>query len=1269
MGLVSRTSVAAFLLIAASAGGNDKEAFAWNFNASADAVSPTGVVRKAETERELRFADGVSGRALELAGNPSPFFDAKGLFESKGTLSFWYSAGFSGGAAQAVQHLFTLTRENGRQFPFAWFHRYEGLSFRIPTQTEEILLKTAVSSFEQIQKNDWVHIALSWGERNWATVYVNGVATNWKRFSGVDFSDIVKLTFGTPERSKNAFQGRIDEIKLFRHPLTEEEVFREYASHALADAWMDQSLFPANRKIRPEVLIAPLGTLRGNNPKAPWMGIPFRGSAELSLKDSAGKLLAERKWENLAVAKMETLRLPEQFLSPGRYLLELKMRSAGGAATRFFDICLDDMKLNNPEDEEIRLGPPVWSCGSADFSSTKPVRTGELDGIAFTEGGAGKGDRIFCELKIPKRYTSEQLLCLEIEWPDDKARAMGLYLYPPKGSLSQIRDRLGGGICTGGEYPVSGRMRKTSWLFYAGYTDWLFEIRTAIAGRPAAVAGVRILPVEGPLPRLKINLPEGLPGRRIGHLDEDQSFDYNLDWDNARRSADPWKIQSKTIRLLLNYYAYTGQNLFTLPLMRYSWTDYARIYSPCRSMGPLNKAGYWLDRLRENQIDFIAIVNLMNVPELQNLKRGREYRRKGMTSASVEGPLTGLNRNNPIHPENRKMLLAHLDEFMRREGRRPEISGIDFWCEWPIVSFQNLEHGYDDYTVAAFSRETGVNVPDFADDVYRRRWRFLTSAPVRAQWTRWRVSKTTEIFREIRRVIDNVSRGKPLYITVSLPRGKKDDESMDSLDMGKYLYEEKSIDLKALNALPDTTVVPMRHGLEQIWNLHWNGNITVSDEAQNNPLFTLPFRRPDRNYVNCYRTYFETFSQSAMPEKYPSVFQNIELKPVGRHFLKELSLALAFNDAQRIAVGAQPLVSMGREKEMREFVKAYRALPDLPFRDVPGAFDPVTVRWRETKNGVYLYAVNMIRSELSVGLKVSGALSMKDLSSSGLIPLSGDGEVSVSLKPFELRSFLLEGNPVPELQGVRIPEAFEKSCAEELRSLSDIRKQFSASGAGNPAVAERLRKCAAALADRRYAEFDRLLNSKLLRMLVRNRKNLVSGVIQDAQKQLARHSFRINCGSSEYLRASSGVFMPDRKWSESAPYGYLGDGANAIERPDNLPPGNPLRRLFLTELYAVTGYRFRVPESGTYTLRLYQRVGYEAGRKKGNFVVDISVNGKMLRRNYDIFANESENTGMALLTLSGIVPVNGMVTLEMKPSGGRDKTVVLLNGIELEKEK
>lgn len=1260
---------AALLLVVTTAGAGEAGTFTWSFDSSADAVSAAGAVRKAEVKRTPRFVTGVTGRALDLSSNPSLIFDAKELFASEGTLSFWYSAGFSGRADQPVQHLFTLTRANGKQVPFAWFHVYEGLSFRMPTRQEEIFLKTAVSSFEQIQKNDWVHVALTWGERKWTTVYVNGIATNWKRFSGVDFSDMLKLTIGSPEHSKTAFQGRIDEVKLFRRPLSEKEVFREYASHALADAWMEQSLFPANRRIRPEVRIAPLGTLRGDNPKAPWMGIPFCGSVHLSLKDSTGKLLEEQKWEKLSVAKMKSLRLPETLLPAGRYSLELNMVSDRGATTRFFDICMDEMNLNNPEDGEIRLGPPIWSCSAADFSSTKPVSKGELDGIAFVEGGDSKDDRIFCELKIPKCYTSEQLLCLEIEWPDNKARAMGLYLYPPKGSQSQIRDRLGGGIYTGGEFPVSGKMRKTSWLFYAGYTDWLFEIRNSISGKPAAVAGVRILPVEGPLPRLKINLPDGLPGRRIGHLDEDQSFDYNLDWDNARGSGDPWKLQSKTIRLLLNYYAYTGQNLFTLPLMRYYWTDYARIYSPCKSMGPLNKAGYWLDRLRENQIDFIAIVNLMNVPELQNLKRGREYRRKGMTSASVEGPLTGAtNRNNPIHPENRKMLLAHLEEFMCRVGSRPEIAGIDFWCTWPIVSFQDLEHGYDDYTVMAFSRETGVSVPDFADDIYRRRWRFLTSAPVREKWIQWRVNKTTEIFREIRRVIDHASPGKALFITVSLPQGKKDDESIDALDIEKYLHEEKSMDIKALNAMPATMVVPMRHSLEQIWNQHWSGNITVSDEAQNNRLFTLPFRRTDRNYVNCYRTYFETFSQSAMQEKYPSVFQNIELKPVGRYFLKELSLALAFNDAQRIAIGAQPLASLGREKEMREFVKAYRALPDLPFLDVPGAFDPVTVRWRRTKNGIYLYAVNMIRSELSAELKLDGALSVKDLSSGKCIALA-DNAVLVDLKPFELRSFLIAGETVPELKAVRIPEAFEKSCVEKLRSLNDIQKKFAASGADNSAVTERLRKCAAALAEKHYAEFDRLLYSKLLQMLVRDQGNLASGVISDAQKQLASHDFRINCGSADYLRAGSGVFLPDRKWSESAQYGYLGNGAMTTERSDNLPSGNPLRRLFQTELYSVTGYRFRVPQTGKYTLRLYQRVGYEPARKKGNFVVDISVNGKTLRRNYDIFANESEKTGMAVLTLSGITPVNGMVTLEMKPSGERDKTVVILNGIELEREK
>ena len=44
---------------------------------------------------------------------------------------------------------------------------------------------------------------------------------------------------------------------------------------------------------------------------------------------------------------------------------------------------------------------------------------------------------------------------LEIEWPDDKPRSMGLYLYV-KSDEAMHRDRLEGGIQAGDEYPNSG---------------------------------------------------------------------------------------------------------------------------------------------------------------------------------------------------------------------------------------------------------------------------------------------------------------------------------------------------------------------------------------------------------------------------------------------------------------------------------------------------------------------------------------------------------------------------------------------------------------------------------------------------------------------------------------------------------------------------------------------------------------------------------------------------------------------------------------------
>lgn len=178
----------------------------------------------------------------------------------------------------------------------------------------------------------------------------------------------------------------------------------------------------------------------------------------------------------------------------------------------------------------------------------------------------------------PSRSTSTKAastgrpVLLEIVWPDDKPRMMGLYMYPET-KQSQHRDRLQGGIQSGNEYPLSGKMQSVRYLFYPGVKRYHFEARTLANGMPAAVAAVRLLPIEGELPKLKINYPENLPHRQFGNMDEDQTFETNLNYDDAAEKSSPFRTQRLTDRLL-GYLDYTGQEAWNYPVLRYHYSYY-----------------------------------------------------------------------------------------------------------------------------------------------------------------------------------------------------------------------------------------------------------------------------------------------------------------------------------------------------------------------------------------------------------------------------------------------------------------------------------------------------------------------------------------------------------------------------------------------------------------------------------------------------------------------------------------------------------------------
>ena len=177
--------------------------------------------------------------------------------------------------------------------------------------------------------------------------------------------------------------------------------------------------------------------------------------------------------------------------------------------------------------------------------------------------------------------------------------------------------------------------------------------------------------------------------------------------------------------------------------------------------------------------------------------------------------------------------------------------------------------------------------------------------------------------------------------------------------MSRQLYEENGLDLSALAALDRVALAPIRQNTQYRWNFHWGKPETALDEGLYDPAVMRPFTVPGAAAMTVsYPAYFETWEKPLDPD-FAGYFQNADVKPHGRFFLKELAFNLAAADSQRMVIGAQPLGTLGREAETREFVRAYSALPKLPFRSVPGADDPVTLRYLPTDNGTYFYLVSM----------------------------------------------------------------------------------------------------------------------------------------------------------------------------------------------------------------------------------------------------------------------------------------------------------------------
>ena len=868
---------------------------------------------------------------------------------------------------------------------------------------------------------DTIHVAFSWYRNGTARLFVNGIPYAPDMRAGENSralmlgNEMAKVVRAVPCGEGPNTQAPED-FHTFNRSLTNREVYETYRQRMPVDVRFMKDPPIAGPKTVLTLTVVPGGTYL--KPK-PFEDMELsKAIVDVAVKtDRIVKTGTKREfvpvpgacraWKAVAVDGPVDLRTEPTPMEKGRHRVVV---TVNGRFTRslFVDVA-DEIVLPSaqPSDDEWKLGRTVYEKAFAQPSDVEfhqgatVART--LDGIPYLEAGANgslNSDRFgtvvpFAEADLGKPHL------ITFTWPDDKMRAIGLVMHPQAFKAKHEtyhRDRLQGGLLAGDAYRTTGKMQTSSFLFYPAKTNYLFECRTQIDGRPGAVARMTIREIVGEWPVLKVYRPKGLPSRRFGYNDEDQTFVHNL---NSDQRGDYAEIASETLR----YFAYTGQNLFLYGSARY-WT----------SLGPIehsNGQGLWpfrtdyetktIKAFARAGVDWVGFTYMARTPE-EELAERLDVRREDCFTCDREGNTRTGNRRVTASLASRRMNELFLDNFMdnlgilRGAGLAGVYAGFGSDAFGGYGTWRGLNWGYDDVTVGRFARETGTELPsacrnDAGGKRFHARYDFLTASNSlqRAKWIRWRADRVTDYVKLYRERLDAVDAQTPLY----LPLGMKDE------------YEEKGVDVEALARVKGVRLVVSRSPTGVLFPLY-RRRVKPEEfggDGMNYDLRNLVYARiraasgGSVDFVTEHNVYWETFRNSLCPERFNTYFQSLDLKPWGRNFLRTFAYDVAMFDAKAITIGDQPIGTLGNERESREFAKAFRALPALPFTDV-FEHDGVVCRRLDTENGIYFYLVNTTADERPETCPVKGRVT--DLSTNAVL-----AEDEITLLPYQLRSFIV----------------------------------------------------------------------------------------------------------------------------------------------------------------------------------------------------------------------------------------------------------------------
>ncbi len=651
------------------------------------------------------------------------------------------------------------------------------------------------------------------------------------------------------------------------------------------------------------------------------------------------------------------------------------------------------------------------------------IRT-TADGTSYLELGREEFHRMAVGFELA---AGEPLYVFEIDYPDDAKRTMDMIVqdaFSPSYEAVRMQDyEMQVGVFTGGDLPLSGKIRTHRCVYWASSTNVVFEAMTARKGEPAAVSAIRLYRLKNrALPAAKVSSPKpaGGWGRMIGWYYEDPSIDREFAVADNAHSPEQWMELVDKIAATMKY---QGLNLFAYPGAWYGGMM-DDLYNPHGHAPDFLRAFY--ERFDREGIGVVPLIN----QETHPVPSG-SLTYDMIVSGDIHGTMYNVTATgrpqcgvtyvpslfNICHPDTQRYLEGMIDRFVADGVKHPSFKGVGLHVKHSSICWLGMiTSGYNDYMIDGFARDTGIKVPvDRRDPMRGKAYAEWLMANAYEPWVQWRCRQVSGFWVRIARKlavarpdlklwINNIANLDPIMDRFASPDYMRRMAREGGLDREIFAKE-------APNVIMGQTSLPADYRFAKPG---WYYRTPVDYECQRSyhtkSCYWDFLDGAAFPFVHMHDRYWESAPGDRARNRNPDLqfkakwFREVKwrvstLNAGGPYAMEHYAVPLRFRDVIGFTKGGYLVGTYGMESYLVPFAQAFRALPAIGMDTMPGGGEFVRLRHVRHEGRSWFYLVNT--GVESVCVKVRFPVGTHDLVSDEPVA----GKASIVLGPYELRSF------------------------------------------------------------------------------------------------------------------------------------------------------------------------------------------------------------------------------------------------------------------------